>query len=111
VAFEALHTMDVKLKGKEGFMALKLDMSKAYDRVEWDFLETVMQKIVFVERWISMAMVCVRTVSYSILINGKPHKHINPTRGLRQGDPLFPYFFLLCAKGLSTIISKAEHDG
>jgi hypothetical protein len=55
VAFEALHTMDAKMKGKEGFMALKLDMSKAYDRVEWNFLETVMRKIGFAERWIMLA--------------------------------------------------------
>jgi hypothetical protein len=49
VAFEALHTMDAKMKGKEGFMALKLDMSKAYDRVEWHFLESVMRKIGFAD--------------------------------------------------------------
>jgi hypothetical protein len=47
VAFEALHTMNGRLKGKEGFMALKLDMSKAYDRVEWDFLEAIMTKMGF----------------------------------------------------------------
>jgi hypothetical protein len=110
VAFEALHTMDAKLKGKEGFMALKLDMSKAYDRVEWTFLETVMRKIGFAERWIMLAMTCIKTVSYSILINGKPYGNILPSRGLRQGDPLSPYFFLLCAEGLSTIISRVERE-
>jgi hypothetical protein len=65
--------MDTKMKGNEGFMALKLDMSKAYDRVEWNFLETTMRKIGFAERWIMLAMTCIKTVSYSILINGKPY--------------------------------------
>lgn len=63
VAFEALHTMDTKMKGKEGFMALKLDMSKAYDQVKWNFLESVMRKIGLAEWWILMAMTCIKMVS------------------------------------------------
>ena len=71
VAFEALHTMDTRMKGRQGFMALKLDMSKAYDRVEWEFLEVIMLKLGFAERWVHLLMTCVRTVMYSILINGQ----------------------------------------
>lgn len=67
VAFEALHTMDGRMKGREGFMALKRDMSKVYDIVEWYFLEAIMRKIGFTDRWVQMAMTCVRTVSYSVL--------------------------------------------
>jgi exonuclease III/ribonuclease HI len=111
VAFEALHSMNNRFKGRKGFMALKLDMSKAYDRVEWDFLELLMRKIGFAERWVDLIMTCVRTVSYSILINGRPYGHIRPTRGIRQGDPLSPYLFILCAEGLSTLLHKAERDG
>jgi len=73
VAFETLHTMDTRLQGKEGFMALKLDMSKAYDRIEWGFLEAILYKLGFAPRWIQLLMTCVRTVTYSILINGQPH--------------------------------------
>jgi hypothetical protein len=110
VAFEALHTMDGRMKGRQGYMALKLDMSKAYDRVEWVFLETVMRKMGFAERWIFLTMTCVKTVTYSVLIHGKPYGRIIPTRGLRQGDPLSPYFFILCAEGLSSLLQRAESE-
>lgn len=66
-----------------------------------------MRKLGFADRWISLIMACVRYVSYSILINGSPHGSIFPTRGLHQGDPLSPYLFLMCAEGLSSLITKA----
>lgn len=72
VAYEACHTMDTRLKGKKGFMALKLDMSKTYDRVEWDYLEAIKRKLGFADRWISLIMTCVLTVRYSVLVNGVP---------------------------------------
>ena len=71
------------MKGKYGFMALKLDMSKAYDRVEWGFLETVMRRIGFASIWVNLLMTCVRTVTYSILVNGRPYGKIISSRGLR----------------------------
>jgi hypothetical protein len=110
VAFEAFHTMATRLKGKQGVMALKLDMSKAYDRVEWDFLEAIMRKIGFSEQWVQLVMKCVRTVTYAVLINGQPHGRILPSRGIRQGDPLSPYLFLLCAEGLSHLLCKAKQE-
>ena len=92
-------------------MALKLDISKAYDCVEWHFLQRVMEKLGFPVDWIKMVMSCVTTPSFSILINGKPHGMIHPSKGIRQGDPLSPYLFLLCAKGLTALLKKAELEG
>jgi hypothetical protein len=56
-------------------------------------------------------MACVRTVSYLIVVNGQPVGNIKPSRGLRQGDPISPYLFLLCAEALSSMLNKAESMG
>ena len=82
MTFKALHTMSGRLKGRKGYMALKLDMSKVYDRVEWPFLEAIMVKLGFDSKWIQLIMACVTTVSYSDLVNGRPHETITPSRGI-----------------------------
>ena len=106
-AFESLHSMQ-KHTGKDVYMAIKHDMSKAYDRVEWDYLSSVMEKMGFNEHWICLMMLCVKIVTYSILVNGEPKDMITPTRGIRQGDPLSPFLFLLCTEGLNGLINQAS---
>ena len=110
IAFETLHHMHNQRTGKYGSMALKLDMSKAYDRVEWDFLRQVMIKMGFHSQWVALIMECITTVSYSLLINGEPTGHITPSRGLRQGDPISPYLFLICAEGLNGLLNRAASN-
>ena len=92
-------------------MALKLDMSKTYDRVEWRFLELIMRKLGFADNWVNLIMECIQSVIYVVLTDGEPTGSICPSRGFRQGYPLSPYLFLLCAEGLTTLIRQAELDG
>ena len=70
-----------------------------------------MSRLGFEKRWINLMMICVKTVSYSIIVNGEPKGLIHPTKGIRQGDPLSPFLFLLCTEGLHSNISKVENDG
>ena len=111
VAFDTLHYLQRYKAGTHGYMAIKLDMSKAYDGVDWGFLEEIMRKMDFNERWISLMMVCVKSVTYSVLVNDEPCGMIHPTKGIRQGDPLSPFLFLLCTEGLNGLIKHVERSG
>jgi hypothetical protein len=81
--YETLHTMHTGMKGKKGFMTVKLDMSKVYDQMEWRFLEAVMCRMGFDIRWINLIMMCVKIAHYTVMVNGKPCRNITPSRGIR----------------------------
>ena len=100
--------MHCRKKCRRGSLALKLDVSKAYERVELAFLKGIMTKLGFLEMWIERVMCCVSTPSFSIWIKGKSYGNIIPSRGLCQGDPLSPYLFLLCVEGFLSLLAKAE---
>ena len=111
MAFETLHSMKNYKGDSYRYMSLKLNMSKAYDRVEWYYLEGIMRKMGFRERWINLVMGCVKIVSYFVLVNGDPCGMIFPTKGIRQRDPLSPFLFFLCTEGLNGLIKKVELQG
>ncbi|KAK2648729.1 hypothetical protein Ddye_016218 [Dipteronia dyeriana] len=110
VGFECMHALRRKKKGKKGSLALKLDMSKAYDRMEWDFLSGMMTRLGFSASWVNRIMRCVQSFFFSHLINGEVYGLMKPSRGLRQGDPLYPYLFLICVEDLSQLLQIVERS-
>ena len=110
MAFEFMHYLNHKNDGKENYMSIKLDMSKAFDRVEWNFIKGVMEKLGFANKWVDLITHCVSSVSYSMIINGEAYGNTIPSRGIRQGDPLSSYLFLLCAEGLSALIHEVTRN-
>ncbi|GMI86859.1 hypothetical protein HRI_002355200 [Hibiscus trionum] len=108
IAYELMHSMKVRKRGLKGSFALKLDMAKAYDRLNWDFLEKVMLQMGFDSGWVSLILRCISSVTYSVNFNGRLSETFSPTRGVRQGDPLSPYLFLFCAEGLSSLLHNAR---
>jgi hypothetical protein len=109
-ALECLHFMKRKRAKDLRCCALKLDMRKAYDRVEWDYLKAIMLRLDFHRLWVEMIMRLVSTVSFSVLLNGEPLESFKPTRGIRQGDPISPYLFLLAAEGLSCLLKSRSQS-
>ncbi|XP_010682145.3 uncharacterized protein LOC104897032 [Beta vulgaris subsp. vulgaris] len=107
LAHEVFHSFKNK-KGREGWVAIKLDMEKAYDRLEWSYVLACLRKLGFCEKWVSWVEQCITTVSFSVPVNGIPGDMFCPSRGIRQGDPLSPYIFILCAEMLARLLFQAS---
>ena len=110
VAQEFFYALDKK-KGKEGYMAIKVDLEKAYDRMEWCFIHKVLHAYHFPQSLIRVIMSYVTSTKVSILCNGGKLEAFNPSRGLRQGDLLSPYIFILCLEYLGHLIKKKCMEG
>lgn len=111
---EAIHSMRRKM-GRKGWMLLKLDLEKAYDRIRWDFLEDTLNAANLPEDWVRWIMrwimQCVTGPSMTLLWNGEKIEPFTPSRGLRQGDPLSPYLFVLCLERLCHHIDTSVGAG
>jgi hypothetical protein len=92
-------------------MFLNMDMEKAFDKMEWDFILSVMMKLGFHSSWINWIRICISSFSFSILINGCHFGLFSPKGGLRQGDPLSHFLFILGSKVLSRLLFKKEAVG
>lgn len=110
VAQEVIHSMKRKA-GAEGWLAVKVDLEKAYDRLEWSFIRETLELIGLNQNLCDLIMACISTPSLRVLWNGEASDAFKPSRGLRQGDPMSPYIFTLCMERLNHIIQDAVLDG
>lgn len=111
IAFEVNHYMRRRTQGSMGIAGLKLDVSKAYDRLEWAFIRSMMERFGFHHTWINRIMTFISSVTYCFLHNGEQFGYVVPSRGVRQGDPISPYIYIMCVEGLSSIIRRNEEAG
>jgi hypothetical protein len=99
--------VDLAKRNGQSCFIFKVDFEKAYDSVEWSFLEYMLGRFGFCSKWKDWIRACVFAGNMSVLINGSPSEEINIQRGLKQGDPLAPFLFLLVAEGLGGAIKRA----
>ncbi|GAA0171456.1 hypothetical protein LIER_25481 [Lithospermum erythrorhizon] len=111
LTYEVHHDIKHKKSGKEYFMSIKLDMLKAYDRIGWNFLCIMLIRVGYSSHWVTLIMNYMESVTYSLLIFGDQVIYITPGRGLRQGDLLSSYLFIICTKGLISLLKEACSTG
>ena len=104
LAHEVVHSLKTsKILG----MILKLDLSKSFDKLSWDFIEKMLLAFGFCQEWVRWILSLISLAFFSILVNGSPSSTFSPSRGIFQGDPLSPFHFILMAKGLGRMIQSA----
>lgn len=106
IAMEHFHIMRKRVSSHRGIVAMKLDMSKAYDRVEWEFLKKLLLTMGFDGRLVNLVINYVYSISYSFIIDGGVCGSVIPTWVLRQEDPLSPYLFILVADAFSSMLQN-----
>lgn len=106
VVQEVVHTLRRK-QGRIGGLIAKIDLEKAYDRIDWKFLQAILEVVGFSLLLTKLVMFCISSAQLSVLWNGQQLTAFAPSRGLRQGDPLSPYLFVLCMETLAHRIQRA----
>eukprot|EP00253_Pinus_taeda_P033084 PITA_33084 len=107
-AHEVVHSLK---SNKEAGMIIQLDLAKAYDKLCGSYIRAVLRAYSFDQNWIRWVMTLVTMTSFSILLNGTPSRIFTPSRGLRQGDPLSPFLFVLMMGGLGRVIKMENVEG
>eukprot|EP00253_Pinus_taeda_P008568 PITA_08568 len=107
LAQEMIHSLHSR---KVAGMLIQLDLSKAYDKVSWTYLEAILKAFGFSQPWIKWVLELIKSTRYSVLVNGTPSMPFSPSRGIRQGDPLSPFLFVILMEGLSRLIAKKKED-
>jgi hypothetical protein len=110
LAQEIVHSFK-QSKKKKGNVGFKLDFHKAYDSLEWTFILRVLKAVGFDQKVINLIYQCISTVSFTLLLNGSKSSSFSPSRGIRQGDPLSPYLFILCNEVLARLINVEVDRG
>ncbi|GAA0146089.1 hypothetical protein LIER_36255 [Lithospermum erythrorhizon] len=108
MAQELTHTIQYSKGIKNGLAAIKIDMSKAFDRIKWDFLLAILEKLRFPHHWICLIKECISMVQFSVLVNGRTTTPFKPSCGLRQEDPFFPILFAIFSEALSATLSTHQ---
>ena len=103
---EAIRTLTSR-RGRTGYVALKLDLDKAYDHLEWPFIQDTLEYFQVPPTLITLIMNMISSTRFHIMWNGSPLLEVIPSRGIRQGDPLSPYLFILCLERLSIKLTEA----
>lgn len=101
---------DTKLIKKK-CIKFKIDFMKAYDSVEWSYLESLMERFAFDAKWIKWMMKCVSSAQASVLVNGSSSGMFNLEKELRQGDPLSAFMYLIVVEGMSILMSRVVENG
>ncbi|KAA3470588.1 reverse transcriptase [Gossypium australe] len=109
ITHELMHYLQSSKNGPNKGFVIKLDMSKAYDHVEWNFLEKVMKNLGFEDAWVDKIICSVRLVKYVVKCNTILLEVIDPEWGLRKGDPLSSYLFLFCMEAFSRMLLNAQN--
>ena len=105
LAQEIIHSFNLKSWKQKAFM-LKVDLAKAFDRIEWHFIDTAMQRLGFKDRFIQLVYTCISSTTMAVIINGEPRPEFNPRRGIRQGCPLSPYLFIIAINELALCLQN-----
>lgn len=92
-------------------MAIKIDLRKVFDSMKWQFLHKVINAWGFNDKFIQLVLSWIHSTSFSISLNVKSFKYFKLNRGLREGDPLLPYLFIMCKEVLSRLLEKKETFG